>query len=141
MAAAMGRLWGSTESLGSHLVGVSLTALAVGLAFHVLKLAVRARAWQNVLRAALPRQRVRYRDAVVPYLAGVGAGALLPLGAGQLFLIGLVRTRLRASAATVVGTLAVERALDIAVAALIVPIALATGFLPGNGLGACSATQ
>jgi uncharacterized membrane protein YbhN (UPF0104 family) len=141
MSAAISRLWGSTESLASHLAGVSLTALAVGLALHALKLAVRARAWQNVLRAALPMQPVRYRDAAVPYLAGVGAGTLIPFGGGQLLLIALARTRLTgASAATVVGTLAVERALDVAVAIAIVPIALAGSFLPGNGLAAQAAT-
>jgi uncharacterized membrane protein YbhN (UPF0104 family) len=141
MSAALGWFWGSTESLGSHLAGVSLTALAVGLSLHALKLAVRARAWQNVLRAALPTHCIRYRDAAVPYLAGAGAGAVVPFGGGQLLLIALARARFRgASAATVVGTLAVERALDVAVAAAIVPVALVGGFLPGNGLAAHAAT-
>jgi glycosyltransferase 2 family protein len=141
MAAAISRLWGSGESLGAHLAGVSFTALAVGLALHALKLALRARAWQNILRAALPQERVRYRDAAVPYLAGVGAGSLVPFGGGQLLLVALARARLRgATAATVVGTLAVERALDTVVAGVIVPLALAGSFLPGNGFAARSAT-
>jgi uncharacterized membrane protein YbhN (UPF0104 family) len=140
MSAVAGRLWSSAESLGSQLAGVSLTALALGLALHGLKLAVRARAWQNLLRCALPAERVRYRDAAVPYLAGIGAGTLVPFGGGQLLLIALARARLRgASAATMVGTLALERALDAAVAAAIVPIALAGSFLPGNALAARSA--
>jgi hypothetical protein len=136
MSGVADRLWGAAESFGSHLAGVSLTALALGLALHSLKLAVRARAWQNVLRCALPTHRVRYRDAAVPYFAGIGAGTLVPFGGGQLLLIALARARLRgASAATMVGTLAVERALDAAVAVTIVPIALAFSFASSRVTG------
>jgi uncharacterized membrane protein YbhN (UPF0104 family) len=141
LSAALGRLWGSTESLRSDLAGVSLTALALGLSLHALKLAVRARAWQNVLRASFPQQSVRYRDAAVPYLAGAGAGTILPFGGGQLLLVAVARSRLRgACSATVVGTLAVERAFDTAVAAAIVALALAGSFLPGIGPAPHSAT-
>jgi uncharacterized membrane protein YbhN (UPF0104 family) len=131
MFGVLGQLWGSTESVGGRLAGVSWTALAIGLTIHMLKLAVRARALQNILSAAFPQQRIRYRDAAVPYFAGTGAGTLVPLGGGQLLVIALVRARVRdASAATVAGTLTVERALDVAIAASVLPIAVAANLAP-----------
>ena len=102
--------WSMAEAAGSHLAGVSLPLLVAGLALHALKLGARARAWQNVLRASFPERRVEFRDAAIPYLAGTGAGVLIPFGGGEVLRIALVRTRLRggdhdegASTATIVG--------------------------------------
>lgn len=134
--------WSMAEAVGTHMVGVSPTLLVAGLGLHTLKLAARARAWQNVLRASLPETAVRFRDAAVPYLAGLGVAAVIPLGGGEVLRVALVRTRLRsgdeggggASTATIVGSLAVERVLDVAVSALVVALALTVGLLPNGAL-------
>jgi uncharacterized membrane protein YbhN (UPF0104 family) len=130
-------LWASLEGVAGALAGVSIGSLAIALALHALKLAVRTRVWQNVLRAAFPLQRVRYADAAVPYFAGVGAGAVAPFGGGELLKVMLLRTRLRGvSSASVVGSLAVEKVLDLVVGAAIVTVAIASGVRPGGGLHA-----
>lgn len=133
--------WSMAEAAGSHLAGVSLPLLVAGLALHTLKLGARARAWQNVLRASFPERRVEYRDAAIPYFAGTGAGVLIPFGAGEVLRIALARTRLRssdehenASTATIVGSLAAERVLDIAVALVVVALAVTAGLLPNGTL-------
>ena len=85
--------WSMTETAGGHLAGVSLPLLLAGLAVHTLKLGARIRAWQNILRASLPGRSIRYRDAAAPYLAGLGASAVVPFGAGEVLRIGLARAR------------------------------------------------
>ena len=57
--------WSTVEAVGAQLAGVSALLLVAGLALHAMKLAARARAWQNVLRASLPERRVRFADAAV----------------------------------------------------------------------------
>ena len=133
--------WSMAQAAGSHLAGVSMPLLLAGLALHTLKLGARARAWQNVLRASFPDRRVEFGDAAIPYFAGTGAGVLIPFGGGEVLRIALVRTRLRsddehegASTATIVGSLAVERVLDIAVAFIVVALAVTAGLLPNGAL-------
>lgn len=133
--------WSMAEAAGSHLAGVSLPLLVAGLSLHTLKLGARARAWQNVLRASFPEQQVAFRDAAIPYLAGTGAGVLIPFGGGEVLRIALARTRLRsgdecesASTATIVGSLAAERVLDVAVAFIVVALAVTAGLLPNGAL-------
>src|SRR5437016_5311831 len=86
--------WSTVEAVGAQLAGVSALLLVAGLALHAMKLAARARAWQNVLRASLPERRVRFADAAVPYLAGIGVGAVVPLGGGELLRVALARAQL-----------------------------------------------
>jgi hypothetical protein len=47
---------------GTNPAAVSWTALILAVALHLLKLVLRVRAWQNILRASYPDTRVRYRD-------------------------------------------------------------------------------
>jgi uncharacterized membrane protein YbhN (UPF0104 family) len=131
--------WSMTEAAAAHLSDVSMPLLAAGLALHVLKLGARARAWQNVLRVSFPERRVGYRDAAVPYFAGVGAGVIVPLGGGEVLRVALARARLRTdeggtSTATIVGSLAVEKALDFGVALLVIACAATVGALPNGAL-------
>jgi Lysylphosphatidylglycerol synthase TM region len=135
-------VWSTVEAVGAQLAGVSALLLVAGLALHAMKLAARARAWQNVLRASLPERRVRFADAAVPSLAGIGAGAVVPFGGGELLRVALVRARLRgrdggeggASTAMILGSLTVERALDAAVSVVVVSIALTVGLVPNGAL-------
>jgi len=134
--------WSLGAALGGHLAAVSPTLLMAGLALHALKLGARARAWQNVLRASLPARQVRFRDAAVPYLAGTGAGCLVPLGGGELVRVALARMRLRRgdelerveTTGTIVGSLAVERGLDAVVSTIVIAVALTAGQLPNGAV-------
>jgi uncharacterized membrane protein YbhN (UPF0104 family) len=132
--------WSMTETFGARLAGVSAPLLLAGLALHTLKLGARARVWQNVLRASLPETRVGFRDAAVPYLAGIGAGVIVPFGGGEVLRVALARTRLRGrdssvSTATIAGSLGVERVLDVAISAVVIVFALTAGLLPNGVLG------
>jgi uncharacterized membrane protein YbhN (UPF0104 family) len=131
--------WSMTEAAATHLAGVSMPFLAAGLALHTLKLTARARAWQNVLRVSFPGRCVGFRDAAVPYFAGVGAGVIVPFGGGEVLRVALARKQLRTDegavpTATIVGSLAVEKALDFVVALLIVLCAATVGALPNGAL-------
>lgn len=134
--------WSTAEAVGAHLAAVSPTLLAAGLALHTLRLLTRARAWQNVLRTSLPERQVRFRDAAIPYLAGIGAGALVPFGGSELVRVGLASGRLRSGGkacgitGTILGSLAVERALDVVVSAVVIVVALGGGLLPTGVLHA-----
>jgi len=134
--------WSMTETAGGHLAGVSLPLLLAGLAVHTLKLGARIRAWQNILRASLPGRSIRYRDAAAPYLAGLGASAVVPFGAGEVLRVGLARARFGSpdehenNTATIVGSVALERALDLVVSASVLTLALTAGLLPNGELHA-----
>jgi uncharacterized membrane protein YbhN (UPF0104 family) len=132
--------WSMTETAGGHLAGVSVPLLLAGVALHTLKLGARARAWQNILRASLPGRPIRYRDAAAPYLGGLGASAVLPFGGGEVLRIGLARARLgrpdehESMTATIVGSVAVERVLDVVVSGIVIAVALTAGLLPNGAL-------
>lgn len=126
--------WSLVETVGGRIAGASPLFLGAALALHALKLAVHARAWQNILRATTPERAIRYRDAARPYFVGVAAGCVVPFGLGRIFRVALARVELRSKddprrdtpTAAIVGSLAVERALDLVVAAVVVAIALMT---------------
>ena len=120
------------QAFGERLAAVhwGLLALAIGLGF--LNLALRSRAWQQILRAAMPGERIRYRTALGAYCAGVGVNAIVPARAGdvvKMFLI--VRSNPRARYATLTGTLVAETLFDFAVAGGLLVWVLLAGVLPG----------
>lgn len=107
-----------------------LLALAIGLGF--LNLALRSRAWQQILRAAMPGERIRYRTALGAYCAGVGVNAIVPARAGdvvKMFLV--VRSNPRARYVTLTGTLVAETLFDFVVAGGLLVWVLLAGVLPG----------
>ena len=64
--------------LAGHLAAVSPLPVALGIAFQLLKLGALSAVWLRIVRTALPGVEVRARAAVVPYVAGTGANAILP---------------------------------------------------------------
>jgi len=120
------------QAFGERLAAVhwGLLALAIGLGF--LNLALRSRAWQQILRAAMPAERIRYRTALGAYCAGVGVNAIVPARAGdvvKMFLV--VRSNPRARYVTLTGTLVAETLFDFAVATGLLVWVLLAGALPG----------
>ena len=128
----LGALFHHGETLVGKLDGVLLIPLAVALALHLAKLGARARAWHNIVRAAYPTDRLRFRDALGAFMAGTGVGACVPARAGQLVRLGLVRSRVsRSSVPGLVSTLIAESFFDAALTA-----AIAVAFLIATGPGA-----
>jgi uncharacterized membrane protein YbhN (UPF0104 family) len=105
-------------------------ALAVGLS--LANLALRSRSWQQILRAALPDQRIRYRTAFGAYCAGVGVNSVIPARVGDVLKMYLVRRSAPgARYPTLAGTLVAETLFDFVVAASLLTWALSAGVLPG----------
>jgi glycosyltransferase 2 family protein len=114
-----------------HLADVRWGALGLALACHVVKLLFRARAWQNIVRAAYPRTRLRYRSAFGAYVAGVGVNSIAPARGGDLVKLYLVKHRAEeARYSTLASTLVVETIFDFLVAGSLMIWALSIGVLP-----------
>lgn len=114
-----------------HLAVVRWDALGLALACHVLKLLLRARAWQNIVRASYPEGKLRYRSALGAYAAGVGINSIAPARGGDLIKLYLVKHRMReAKYPTLGATLVVETMFDFVVAGALMIWALSIGVLP-----------
>ncbi|MEX0816263.1 MAG: lysylphosphatidylglycerol synthase transmembrane domain-containing protein [Gaiellales bacterium] len=107
-------------------------ALALAVLLHVIKLALRVRAWQNIVRAAYPDTSVGYRDVFGSYVAGVGINSIAPARGGDLVKLYLLKRRVRDSSyATLTSTLVAETLFDFVLAAGLFAWALYVGLLPG----------
>src|ERR671918_1754588 len=122
----------ATEAFFSALASVSWGALFLGVFFHVVKLALRVRGWQNILRAAYPGERVAYGGVFGAYLAGVGVNSIAPARAGDFVKLYLAKRRVRHSSYPTLGsTLIVETLFDFVVATALFFYAISLGILPG----------
>ena len=122
----------AVQAFGERLAAVHWGFLAGAIAFSVANLALRSRAWQQILRAALPAERIRYRTAFGAYCAGVGVNAAIPARVGDVVKLFLVKRSTRdARYPTLVGTLVAETLFDFVVASALLVWALQAGVLPG----------
>jgi uncharacterized protein (TIRG00374 family) len=114
-----------------HLREVEWAPLGLALACHVAKLLFRGRAWQNIIRAAYPGDRLKYRTALGAYVAGVGVNSIAPARSGDLIKLYLVKHRMHeARYPTLASTLVVETLFDFVVAGCLMIWALSIGVLP-----------
>jgi uncharacterized membrane protein YbhN (UPF0104 family) len=112
--------------LGERLTAVAVLPLLAAVCLLLLRLMVKARAWQLVLRASCPAERPGLRDALGPYLVSVGVNTIVPAKAGVVPRIALAKARLpSAGYATLAGTLAVEGVLNL----IPMMVVLATAYL------------
>ena len=122
----------AVQAFGERVAAVDWTWLAVAVALGFLNLALRSRAWQSILRAAMPAERIRYRSAFGAYCAGVGVNAVIPARVGDLVKMFLVKRSVpRATYPVLVGSLVAETLFDFVVAGALVIWALSAGVLPG----------
>jgi len=126
---------GILDAIRSFLDGLTTIQWApLGLAVlcHLGRVVARTRAWRNVVAAAYPDERVRYRDVFGSYSAGIGANALLPGRGGDLLRLYLIKHRVEGSTYPTLGaTLLADTLFDAVVGSILLSIALATGVLPG----------
>jgi len=114
-----------------HLADVALLPLALGLGFHVVKTMCTSRAWRNVIAAAYPGERVRWRRIWGSYLAGVGVNAIVPARGGDVLRLYLAHREVPAATyTTLASTYLVMAIFDTAVALGIFGYALTLGVLP-----------
>jgi uncharacterized membrane protein YbhN (UPF0104 family) len=122
----------AVAAFGERLAAVHWGFLAGAVAFGFLNLALRSRAWQGILRAALPLERLRLRTVFGAYCAGVGVNAVLPARAGDLMKMFLVRRSAPSARYPVlIGTLVCETFIDLVLSSGLLVWALWAGVLPG----------
>jgi uncharacterized membrane protein YbhN (UPF0104 family) len=120
------------QAFFSAIASVAWIPLALAVFFHVCRLGLRVRAWQNILRAAHPGAAVPYWPVFGAYVAGVGVNSIAPARGGDLIKVYLAKQRLTGSAYPTLGsTLLVETLFDFAVATALFIYAISLGLLPG----------
>ncbi len=121
----------AVEAFWRYLASVELLPLALGIGCHVVKTLCTSRAWRNVLSAAYPEARVRWRSIWAAYLAGVGVNAIIPARAGDVVRVVLAHRAIPgASYTTIVSSTVVLVLVDSALAILLFAFALTQGLLP-----------
>jgi glycosyltransferase 2 family protein len=131
----LGHFFHAVEVFFQHLAAVQWQFLGLAVACHIARLLFRAAAWCTIVRAAYPRDRLRYRTALGAYVAGVGVNSIVPARGGDIVKMYLVKHRLPdATYATLAPTLLVETMFDFVTAGALIVWALATGVLPTGKL-------
>lgn len=124
-------LWDATESFWDALARIHWLPVLLAMGCQVLKLACTSRAWRNVLAAAYPEERVRWRQIFAAYVAGVGVNAIAPARAGDVVRIGLAHRAIpSATYTTVVSSTLVLVPVDMAIALALFAWALTQNVLP-----------
>ena len=114
-----------------HLTDVDYHALGFAILFQILRLVVRTRAWRNIIAAAYPETRVRWRSVLGAYLGGVGLNAIFPARSGDVLKLFLVHRRVEGSSyPTLAATLVVETLFDAVVGIALLLWAAHLGVLP-----------
>ncbi len=127
----MQRVIDATEAFWDYLAAVSLGPLAIAIACHLLKIACTSTAWRNVLAAAYPGVRIRWRSIYAAYLSGIGVNAILPARAGDAVRIFLAHRAIPGSAyATVISSTIVLAIVDSVAALAVFSWAVSQGVLP-----------
>ncbi len=67
-----------------HLGSVHPVPIAIAIGCHIAKTMCTSRAWRNVLAAAYPDVRIKWRKIYAAYIAGVGVNAIFPARAGDV---------------------------------------------------------
>jgi len=95
-------------------------------------MAVRTRAWRNIVAAAYPASRVHWRGIFGAYAAGAAANAILPVRGGDALKLYLAKRQVAESTyPTLVATLAVETLVDLVLSVALLVWALDQNVLPG----------
>lgn len=128
----MVRVLDGLDAFLDRLGSVDARPLALAIACHLLKMACTSMAWRNVLAAAYPEERVRWRSIYGAYLAGVGVNAIVPARAGDAVRIVLAHRAVPGSTyTTVISSTVVLTLFDFTAASALFIWALSAGALPG----------
>jgi phosphatidyl-myo-inositol alpha-mannosyltransferase len=110
------------EAVASSVVRSSPTWVLLAIALMVVSMLLRASSWQAILRAALPRTRVRFADAFQGTAIGVLMSATLPARLGEPSRALIVARRLgrpREHLPAVLGTLVSQTLLNLVALAIL----------------------
>ena len=114
------------------IASVAFWPLFLAISMHVVKLLLRGRAWQNILKASYPESRVPYWGVFGSYMAGVGVNSIAPARGGDVVKLYLVKREVPDSTyPTLASSLVVETIFDFVVSSLLFIWAIHLGILPG----------
>ena len=131
----MGSFFHAIHVFWDHLSAVKWEFLMLALGLHAVRLFLRSIAWQAILKAAYPEERLPLRTVLGAYTAGVGINSLAPARAGDAVKLYLLKHRMKdGSYTTLTPTLVAETLFDFFVAGGLILWALASGVLPTHEL-------
>lgn len=110
---------------------VHLSALTVGLVLLIFEYGLRVVRWWLMLRACVPD--IAVRACISPLVVSVAVNNLVPLRAGDAFRVIGFGEQLKASPVQLLGTLIIERLLDVTILLLFLLAGLATLSESGSG--------
>lgn len=121
----------AVETFFSNLASVGWGALTIGLLCFAVYLTFRSRASFNILRAAYPAERFRWRDIWGAYFAGYGVNSVIPARGGDVVRLFLSKRSIPGSSyPAVAASFVVELGFDLAMGALILTFAFTQGVFP-----------
>ncbi len=121
----------AVQTFMDRLEEVDWRPLLIALGFHLLNLALRTRAWRNIIAAAYPQARVRWAPVFGAYCAGVGINSILPARGGDAVKLFLVHARVpQSSYPTLAATLVAETLFDLVMASVLLAWAFQLGVFP-----------
>ena len=121
----------AVDEFFSSLAAVQWGSMALGVLFFGIYLSLRSRAYFNVLRAAYPDARIRWRDIWGAYIAAYGFNNVVPARGGDVIKAFLVRSSVHGSSYPAVGaSFFVEAVFDLTMAVPILIFAFTQGVFP-----------
>src|SRR6266511_3469321 len=109
----------------NHLATVEWKWIGLALAAHACKLVMVSRAWRNIVKAAYPRTRVRWRQMFGAYVSGTGVNAIIPARGGDAVKLFIAKRRVEGA------TVLLQTLFDMLVATCFIVWAITLGALPG----------
>jgi uncharacterized protein (TIRG00374 family) len=113
------------------LAAIQWGALLIALAAFGVYLTLRARASFNILRAAYPDERIRFRYVWGAYIAGYGFNSVIPARGGDVVRLFLTKTAVpNSSYPAVASSFTVELIFDLCIAIPVLAFAFSQGVFP-----------
>jgi uncharacterized protein (TIRG00374 family) len=121
----------SVDQFVSKLADLHWGSLALALLFFGTYLTIRARASYNVLRAAYPDERFRFRDVWGAYMAGYGFNSVIPARGGDVIRLFLTKSSIpQSSYPAVAAAFCVDFGFDLCAGGAAIAFTATQGVLP-----------
>src|SRR5919205_1804556 len=135
LAASLGdsfrNFFDAVDQFFASLAEIQWGSLALALLFFGTYLTIRARASYNVLRAAYPAERFRFREVWGGYVAGYGFNNVIPARGGDVIRLFLTRSAIPHSSYPAVGAaFVVDLGFDLCAGGLAILFVVTQGVLP-----------
>ena len=128
----MGGVLDAFQTFFDHARAVAWEPVLLALVCQGGRMCARSRAWRNVLAAAYPGSGLRWRTVFGAYAAGAAVNAIVPVRAGDLVKLFLVKRRVEAARyPTLAASLLVETIVDATLSGALLIWAVRERVLPG----------